>query len=95
MCLLCLVQQVSAVEDRVVRLEDRLSIEVFMIYIIGATFKTTGMPFSASTLVANSDPRYDSRLYRWLVAKTATAGGPPNLGWNILIYLSLDRQLHS
>lgn len=44
-----------------------------------ATFITTGMPLSASIRAANSEPRYDSRLYRWLLANMAIAGVSPHL----------------
>jgi hypothetical protein len=41
-------------------------------------FISTVSPFSARILGANSEPRYDSRLYLAFVAKMATAGGPPD-----------------
>ena len=43
----------------------------------GFTFMATFSPFSAKIRGANSEPRYASRLYRALVANSATAGGPP------------------
>ena len=55
------------------------SIDTFFHYYheVDITFITTLSPFSAKIRGANSDPRYASRLYRALVANSATAGVGP------------------
>ena len=41
------------------------------------TSMITEMFWSANILLANSEPRYDSRLFRYFVARSATVGIPP------------------
>lgn len=52
---------------------------------------TTEMSLSARTRGAKLDPRYDSRLYRWLEAKMAIAGVPPQLDDNDVNYLDVRK----
>lgn len=82
MCLLCFVQQIARIHDRVIALQQ-LEISLYFLFFknyleeVGITFITTLSPFSAKIRGANSEPRYASRLYRALVAKSATAGVGP------------------
>ena len=52
---------------------------------VDITFITTLSPFSAKIRGANSEPRYASRLYRALVANSATAGVGPEKEKHVII----------
>ena len=73
---LCFVGQIAGIENWMVRLLETVSNSPWNEQ-RRTTFITTGMSFSARILGANSEPLYDSRLYRAFVAKRAAAGGPP------------------
>lgn len=75
--LLSLVHEVSRVQHRMIRLGSVSAQHMVSARYLAVTFKTTWRPLSARILGANSEPRYDSRLYRAFVAKSATAGGCP------------------
>lgn len=75
--LLSLVHEMARVQHWMIRLGSVSAEPMVSARYSAITFNTTCRPFSARILGANSEPRYDSRLYRAFVAKSATAGGCP------------------